>query len=125
MDTKKLFASPETRFAKARRVCRQFPTLRTLILVDASKGYIPDLRPESECGFIINLGAAFHEVPRHTRQEVFSELAEAMMDAFDCDVMMFDIDENDRPSEIEYINRDKVVVYDAQKHKARPRKGQT
>ena len=46
-----------------------------------------------------------------------------IIEGFDCDIVLFDIDANDRPSEIEYINRDKKVIYDAGKHRATAKSG--
>ena len=120
MEVDKFFLLPERRFSRVRSICRQYPHLRTLILIDASKGYIPDSRPESECGFILNIGVSFQGLLSGGKALLLSDLSQQLIEGFDCDIVLFDIDANDKPSEIEYINRDKKVIYDAEKHQPEP-----
>jgi len=117
MEVDKFFLLPERCFSRVRSICRQYPHLRTLILIDASKGYIPDSRPESECGFLLNVGVSFQGIHPGGKELLLNDLVQQLIKGFDCDIILFDIDFNDRPSEIEYINRDKRVIYDVRKHK--------
>ena len=123
MEINKFFLLPERRFSRVRSICRQYPHLRTLVLIDASMGYIPDSRPESECGFILNVGVSFQGLHPGGKELLLSDLSQQLIEGFDCDIVLFDIDANDRPSEIEYINRDKKVIYDAGKHRATAKSG--
>ena len=120
MEVDKFFLLPEHCFSRVRSICRQYPHLQTLILIDASKGYIPDSRPESECGFILNVGVSFQGLHPGGKELLLIDLSQQLIEGFDCDIVLSDIDANDRPSEIEYINRDKKVIYDAGKHKTEP-----
>ena len=48
-------------------------------IIDASMGYIPDSRPESECGFILNVGVSFQGLHPGGKELLLSDLSQQLI----------------------------------------------